>query len=76
MIVAGVWITRCHGVDREMVQKAAWGLFQEAHEDDKLLTNDELEALRAEEAAGESQAFALRLPGARINGRMSWMPWT
>ena len=45
-----------------MVQKAAWGLFQEAHEDDKLLTNDELEALRAEEADGESQAFALRLP--------------
>ena len=40
-----------------MVQKAAWGLFQEAHEDDKLLTNDELEALRAEEADGESKPF-------------------
>ena len=71
--------TRSHGVDREMVQKAAWGLFQEAHEDDKLLTNDEQEALRAEEADGESQAFHFDYPsllGARINGRMSWMPWT
>ena len=51
-----------HAVDREMVQKAAWGLLQEAHEDDKLLTNDEMEALRAKEADGESQVFALRLP--------------
>ena len=41
--------------------------------------HDELEALRAEEADGESQAFHFDYPsllGARINGRMSWMPWT